>query len=191
MTMLAYVFWHWPRPGVTPESYVDHLLKFHSVLASNKPGGFQHSTVFRIRDANWPSSWLATSGVAFEDWYVLDDSAALDRLNDAAVSGACEEPHNLVAREAASGVAGLYRRAIDGAAALTESRFALWLAKPAGVSYQDFYYAFQPINARVSLWQRQMTLGPTTEFCFHSQEPFQLPEGYTGTTVPLELIWPR
>jgi hypothetical protein len=185
--MLAYVFWHWPGPGVAPESYVDHLAKFHDVLASNKPSGFQRSTVFRIRDAKW----LDTNGEAFEDWYVLDDSAALDRLSDAAVSGACEEPHNLVAREAAGGVAGLYRVQIAGLEPLTESRFALWLAKPPGVSYQDFYDAFQPISPRVSLWQRQMTLGPTTEFCFHSPKPFELPDGYTGTTVPLELIWPR
>src|SRR5690242_16973636 len=103
--MLAYVFWHWPRPDVDRNSYVDHLVAFHQTLAANKPGGFRQSVVFRIRDAGW----LKTSGEAYEDWCLLDDSAALDPLNEAAVSGVCEEPHNRVAREASDGVGGLYR----------------------------------------------------------------------------------
>ena len=60
------------------------------------------------------------------------------RLNEAAVSGACEEPHNRVAREAADGTGGLYRlRAGDED--LAQARFAVWLSKPNGVSYKDFY----------------------------------------------------
>ena len=75
----------------------------HSQLTN--PAGFQQSVVFRIRGA----SWLNTSDEAYEEWYLLDDSAAMDPLNEAAVSGACEEPHNRVAREAADGIGGLYR----------------------------------------------------------------------------------
>ena len=80
-------------------------VEFQETLAANKPSGFQQSVVFRIRGA----SWLNTSDEAYEEWYLLDDSAAMDRLNEAAVSGACEEPHNRVAREAADGTGGLYR----------------------------------------------------------------------------------
>src|SRR5829696_7863067 len=104
--MLAYVFWHWPQPKIDRGVYVDHAVEFQRTLASNKPDGFQQSAVFRINNANW----LKTGGEAYEEWYLLDDSAGMDKLNDAAVSGACEEPHNRVAREAADGIGGLYRR---------------------------------------------------------------------------------
>ncbi len=104
--MLAYVFWHWPQSSIEPDTYVDSSDRVSiDTLAANKPAGFQHSVVFRIRGA----SWLNTNDEAFEEWYLLDDSAAMDRLNDAAVSGVCEEPHNRVAREAADGIGGLYR----------------------------------------------------------------------------------
>ena len=169
--MLAYVFWHWPQPGVDTNTYVEHLVDFHRTLNANKPVGFQGSRVLRFRDA----SWLDAKGEAFEDWYLIDDSAALDRINDAAVSGPCEAPHNLVAREAAGGTAGLYR--LRFGKILQDVRFAVWLSKPERMSYTDFYEALKPISA--SLWQRQMTLGPTTEFVIHSTNPIQLPDALT------------
>ena len=183
--MLAYVFWHWPQSHITRELYLEHLVAFHQTLGANKPRGFKRSVVFSIRSANW----LNTSGEAFEEWYLLEDSAAMDPLNDAAVSGVCEEPHNRVAREAADGTGGLYRLR-TGQEDLAQSRFAVWLSKPNGVSYPDFYRALEPITSQqgVALWGRQMTLGPTTEFCIHSPAPIQLPENYTGHTIPLELI---
>src|SRR5919106_792801 len=165
MSMLAYVFWHWPQLSIDRDAYIDHTADFHRTLASNKPPGFQNSIVFRIKGANW----LNTSGEAYEEWYVLDDSAAMDRLNEAAVSGVCEQPHNRVAREAADGIGGLYRFR-TGQEELAQSRFAVWLSKPNGVSYNDFYATLQPLTSQqgVGLWGRQMTLGPTTEFCIHS-----------------------
>ena len=174
--MLAYVFWHWPQPGVDTETYLDHLVSFHRTLNANKPIGFNGSRVFRMRDP----SWLETTGYAYEDWYLLDDSSALDRINEAAVSGVCEAPHNLVAREAAGGTAGLYR--IKSGDVFVEPHFAVWLSKPDGVSYADFYSTLQPIVTG-ALWQRQMTLGPTTEFLIHSATPVQLPENWTTNQV--------
>src|SRR5678809_1008903 len=105
----------------------------------------------------------------------------MDRLNEAAVSGACEEPHNRVAREAADGTGGLYRLRA-GSEELAQAKFVNWLSKPAGVSYKDFYNGLQPITSQpgVALWGRQMTLGPTTEFCIHSTNPIELPPGYSG-----------
>jgi hypothetical protein len=184
--MLAYVFWHWPQSHIDPDSYINHLIDFHNVLAANRPNGFHESIVFRVRGA----SWLNTTGEAYEEWYLLDDSAAMDRLNDAAVSGVCEEPHNRVAREAADGIGGLYRlRAGEGQ--LREARFALWLSKPAGVSYNDFYTALQPLTAQpgVTLWGRQMTLGPTTEFCIYSATSIELPPGYSGLQPQITPIY--
>ena len=184
--MLAYVFWHWPQSSVDRDAYVDHMGDFYRTLSANKPAGFQRCVVYRIRGAGW----LNTSGDAYEEWYLLDDSAAMDRLNEAAVSGVCEQPHNRVAREAADGTGGLYRfRA--GHEEPAESRFALWLSKPNGVSYNDFFSTLQRITSQpgVGLWGRQMTLGPTTEFCIHSPTQIQLPENYNGQTIPLQLIW--
>lgn len=172
--MLAYVFWHWPQPGVDTKTYVEHLVAFHRTLGANKPVGFHGSRVFRIHGA----SWLETKSDAFEDWYLIEDSAALDRINDAAVSGPCEAPHNLVAREAAGGTAGLYR--LRFGKLLNDVRYAMWLAKPEGVSYTDFYSLVEPIGA---VWQRQMTLGPTTEFVIHSAEPIQLPAALTPSQL--------
>jgi hypothetical protein len=177
--MLAYVFWHWPQPGVDAETYVDHLVSFHRTLNENKPAGFNGSRVFRMHGV----SWLDTTGDAYEDWYLVDDSAALDRINEAAVSGPCEAPHNLVAREAAGGTAGLYRIKFGDVSA--EPRFAMWLSKPAGVSYANFFSTVEPIvnDAHAALWQRQMTLGPTTEFLIHSAGEIQLPESWTASQV--------
>jgi len=184
--MLAYVFWHWPQSTINPETYVNHLIDFHQTLAANKPTGFHESIVFRVRGA----SWLNTNDEAYEEWYLLDDSAAIDPLNEAAVSGVCEAPHNRVAREAADGIGGLYRLRAGGED-LSHARYALWLSKPAGVSYKDFYAALQPLTSQkgVALWGRQMTLGPTTEFCLHSPNPITLPPGYSGLQPHLTLIY--
>src|ERR1700741_5408178 len=169
--MLAYVFWHWAQPDIDRDVYVDHLREFQRTLAVNKSIGFQESVVFRIRGA----SWLNTSDEAYEEWYFLDDSAAMDRLNDAAVSGACEEPHNRVAREAADGTGGLYRLR-HGVEKLDRAKVGLWLSNPAGVSYKNFYPDLESLTSQsgVALWGRQMTLGPTTEFCIRSETPIQL-----------------
>lgn len=180
--MLAYVFWHWPQAGVDTDTYVAHLEAFHRTLAANRPPGFHGSVVFRMEDADW----LQTRGPVYEEWYLLDGSTAMDPLNDAAVSGVCEAPHNLVAREAAGGTGGLYRLRA-GEEVLAEARFAVWLSKPEGVTYRDFFDTLASLTSQpnVALWGRQMTLGPTTEFCLHSQTPIQLPPGYTGRQLPL------
>src|SRR5712692_4674821 len=105
--MLAYVFWHWRYPRVDQAAYWQFLADFHSALNAHKPPGFQYSAVFQLDHA----PWIAESGgvEVCEDWYVLDNSAALDVLNEAAVSGPCREPHNRVAQCAAGGTGGLYR----------------------------------------------------------------------------------
>ena len=186
--MLAYVFWHWPQSTVDPEAYVEHLVAFHQTLAANKPVGFQQSVVFRIRGA----SWLNTSDEAYEEWYLLDDSAAMDPLNEAAVTGVCEEPHNKVARQAAGGTGGLYRLRA-GREDLAQTTSAIWLSKPDGVSYKDFYATLEPLTSKqtTAVWGRQMTLGPTTEFCIHSPSAIQLPPGFSGLTLGLSPVFPR
>jgi hypothetical protein len=184
--MLAYVFWHWRYPEIDSATYTSRLRAFHSVLAEHKPAGLQYSMVFCSAGA----PWLPTTLEVYEDWYLMDGSAALDLLNEAAVSGAQRAPHDKVARGAAGGAGGLYRfRAGD--LRIAEAQFALWLAKPPGMSYDDFYAAMQPwtSQAGVGLWGRQMTLGPTPEFCLLTPAPVQLPERFHGFGWALDRIW--
>jgi hypothetical protein len=184
--MLAYVFWHWRQPSVDARVYEPDLAQFHQTLRSNKPIGFQRSVVFQINDA----AWLNTNGPAYEEWYLLDDSAAMDRINYAAVNGPCEDPHNRVARNAAGGVGGLYRLRA-GSEVLERAKFATWFSKPPGVSYTNLDAQLQPMlsGTDATLWTRQMVLGPTTEFCLHSTSNLSLPTGFSGTRIPLKLLW--
>jgi hypothetical protein len=184
--MLAYVFWHWRQSTVEKDAYEAGLIQFHRTLGSTKPTGFRGSTVFLLDSA----SWLATNTSAYEEWYLLDDSAAMDRINHAAVNGPCEEPHNFVARYAAGGIGGLYRLRA-GLEQLGKSNFATWISKPGGVSYRDFDAQLQPIVSEnhATMWSRQMTLGPTTEFCLHSSSPLELDAEFGGVTLPLALVW--
>ena len=181
--MLAYVFWHWPHSTADRESYVTDLIAFHETLRANKPPGFLRSIVFSVQNANW----LNTTEPAFEDWYLVNDSAAIDPLNEAAVTGPCEQPHNLVARKAAGGTAGLYRLR-TGTPDIATSRHALWFAKPEGEPYEDFFRRMEDQRPEGSaLWGRQMTLGPTAEFCLLTA--IEKDCGLTGQHVRLRLVW--
>jgi hypothetical protein len=184
--MLAYVFWHWPDAAVDEATYCENLVSYHQALADYPSPGFARSVVFSIQNA----SWLKTEGQAYEDWYLLQDSAALDKLNLAAVSGPREEPHNRVARHAAGGTAGLYSLR-TGNGNLSDSRYALWFAKAKGVSYPDLYSILDAWTSQdgVALWSRQMTLGPTQEFCIHSAKELVLTPDIVVETVALNAIW--
>lgn len=169
--MLAYVFWHWPQPEADRNTYEKYLREFHHALVAGKPQGFLRSAVFRLRGAPW-----LPAVDAYEDWYLLEGSAALDVINEAAVTAARKEPHDRAARHAAGGAAGLYRLRA-GSDNMEAARLAYWLAKPAGVPYDEFYAQLRPLTDQpgVGLWGRQMVLGPTPEFCLRSPKPIELP----------------
>ena len=184
--MLAYVFWHARDARVDDREYVARLVAFHDVFARARPAGFRRSVVARVRGA----AWIAGGGDAFEEWYVLDGSAALDVVNEAAVSGDRLGPHDAVARLAAAGCAGLYlRRRGEGDEAAM--RFATWFAKPAGMSYAEMYARCEPVlaEARATLWGRQMVLGPTPELCVRSPAPVTLPASFAATSYALSPVW--
>src|SRR3954466_6068170 len=163
--MLAYVFWHTPAPSADLERYERLLIDFHKTLSAHAPGGFRTSLVFRI--ANAP--WIGAGGNAYEDWYVIDNSAALDAINDAAVSGPRKAPHDLVASFAASGAAGLYRLKSGSLDEMKHGRHAWWFSKPAG-SYDAFFQQLRPLSEapQTNLWMRQMVLSAAPEFCLRS-----------------------
>jgi len=184
-SMLAYVFWHTRRQDVTREEYEQRLFDFHKVLRANAPAGAHGSRVLRLAGA----PWLASAGNAsetYEDWYFLEDSAGLDRINEAAVSGARQAPHDGVARLAAAGIAGLYRIR-SGKRDLRAPR-ALWFSKPGAMSYAALAERFQGRASGEALWMRQMTLGPTPEFCLQSGAG--LPDGLTAqASLAIEATW--
>ena len=94
---------------------------------------------------------------------------------------------------AAGGTAGLYRLAA-GAEGLPTQPVATRLGKPAGTSYASVFAALARWTARpgVGLWQRQMTLGRTPEFCLLSHEAPDL--DLPGLVAPLRatrrVVWP-
>ena len=165
--MLAYIFWHWPRPQVAAGDYEADLIAFHGTLAADAPPGFRRSLTFRVG----PLPWLGDDAGGYEDWYVVADSAALDPLNTAAVSGRRKPSHDRAARAAAGGAGGLYRHQ-SGEMDLIEARHATWLHKPGGMTYAQLDVQMQAwiAGAACSLWQRQMVLGPGREYFLLSRD---------------------
>ena len=166
--MLAYVFWHVPRAGSKAREYQALHRAFHEVLAHSRVAGLAGIRAYRLPAIPW-----LDGQAGYEDWHLLDGSAALDVLNDAAVSGARLASHDRVASLAASGTAGLYGLRLGQVIA---PAVAYWLSKPDGMSYREFEAALAPqVEQGCCLWGRRMTLGPTPEFCLHAPAPRELP----------------
>jgi hypothetical protein len=182
--LLAYVFWHWKRPGVGAREYESRQRAFHAALAVEPPPGFAGSFSVALSGA----SWAAAGADAYEDWYLVRDFAALGPLNEAAVTAA-RAAHDAAAAVAAGGAGGLYR--LRSGDALREPRFGHWFGKPGGMPYAEFFGALAPrvAECRGALWQRQLTLGPATEFCLHAAERVPLPGGITALVLPLRGAW--
>jgi hypothetical protein len=99
--VLAYVFWHRPRPGVDVAAYEAALVEFHRRLGAEAVEGLHGSSVFATEDGG------------YVDWYHLEAAFALDALNVAAVSGPMQAPHEAVAALTGEMTGGLYRL-LDG-----------------------------------------------------------------------------
>ena len=161
--LLAYLFWHWPRPGAAITAYEADLLKFHASLAARPPAGFVRSATF----AAGAVPWLPGLRDSYEDWYLVQDWTALGGLNRAAVGPVHIGPHDQVAHQAAAGTAGLYALHTGNDAAGQTA--AAWFAKPPGWSYSDLFAALDGcLEQGSALWQRQLTLGPAPEFCLRA-----------------------
>lgn len=183
--MLAYVFWHWPRPGVPAAEYEALQRRFHAALKEAPSAGFMGSRSVSIEGAAW-----AGGGRAYEDWYLLEGSAGLDPLNAAAVTASRQAPHDAAAAAAEGGTAGLYslRLGVQRSAPWT----ATWFAKPDGMNYGALYTLLGDLVEREdgALWCRQMTLGPTPEFCLHTSGAVRLPAPLTGSALTGRPVWP-
>lgn len=189
--MLAYVFWHWPQPDVSIADYESRMCAFQDALAAEGPRELRAARAWRIAGAPW-----LPSGTGYEEWYLLDDTAALEALNTGAVSGPLAGPHNAVAALAAGGTAGLYQTpptissgtpsnpgTLDGAT-------VRWFSKPAGLSYPGLYARLGDSLPR--LWVRMMVLGPTPECCLlvDASDDTAAISAWHPLTVQREPIWP-
>src|SRR5258706_4785659 len=183
--MLAYVFWHIPSPNIDRSRYERLLIDFHKSLAAHPPLGFHTSLIFRTQN----SPWIGNGAPAYEDWYVIENSSALDPLNDFAISGPRQAPHDLVASLASSGAAGLYRLKSSSIESMKHARHALWFSKPS-LSYDAFFAQLRPqIEApQTTLWLRQMVLSVAPEFCLRSATMPHLPPDIAATHCPIQAI---
>ncbi len=166
--MLAYAFWHVPRANAVAQAYESAHGGFHEVLRAAGVPGLRGVRVSRLDTIPWLGG-----KPGYEDWHLLDGSANLDALNDAAISGARRQPHDHIAALAGEGTAGLY--GLRMGTSVTPA-IAYWLSKPEGMSYAAFEASMSPLVAGgCALWGRRMTLGPTPEFCLHAPAARDLP----------------
>ena len=184
--MLAYVFRHWPAQASDGGDYEALLLQFHRSIANERPAGFRRSFVFRLENA----PWIAATGPIYEDWYLVEDFAALESLNEGAVSGKNRTPHDNVARRASDGSGALYRLRA-GEPNVTGVRMALWFSKPSGLPYSEFHAGVraEALDGGGGLWERQMVLGPSPECCLLLASRTIVPQALDAHEIPLELLW--
>ena len=154
------MFWHVPAGGVAPADYEARLAAFHAALREERPAGLGITATVGLEAIPWLGG-----AAGYEDWYLVDSFAALGVLNAAAVSGVHRGPHDAAAAAAHAGVAGLMGH-ISGPLLPERAAWAAWLSKPAGMAYDAFHAAlWEALGNDASAWQRQMTLGPATEYC--------------------------
>jgi hypothetical protein len=160
--LLAYVFSHRAADHTDIAAYEESLRQFHAALAAAAPSGFLGSSTSRTGDA-------------YSDWYMVENSAALDVLNAAAVSGARSAVHEAAARMAADGAGKLF--SLSAGEYSSGAGYEVRFAKPAGMAYVDLYARLQTWTtaAGTSLWRRMMVLGPPPEFSIVTPSPLELP----------------
>ncbi len=182
--MLAYTFWHWPADGVPQADYETAMAAFHVSLNRHKPSGFLSSAVVRLSR----TPWSAQPRMSYEDWYLVEDFAALGLLNDGAVNASNKPPHDGVAGIVKAGAGGVYRLKA-GVPDFKQVRRAHWFSKPAGLPYADFY-AGVPANQVICQWERQMVLGPAPECCaYTSGADITVPQAENMTLLDAEPAW--
>jgi len=184
--LLAYVFWHRPAEGVARSVYERALQRFQRSLAARPPAGFASGATLRADSL----PWLAGDSQGYEDWYLVDDFAALGVLNAAAVSRGHVSVHDGAARLAGPGTGGVYRL-LEGRASPGDARVAVWIDKPRGAPLPVLGALLGDgmDAARAALWQRQLALGPAPEYCVLALEapagvaPTRLAHGWSATAA--------
>jgi hypothetical protein len=222
--VLAYVFWHRPLDGGAVAAYERAEIAFHRSLAHARPAGLRGTAVFRVAELPWlasplpvaplavapstvapsavaPSGQPGTGGAGYEDWYLVEDYAALGVLNEAAVGRGHRSVHDDLARRFGSGAGGLYGliegELAPGLDSIGAASIAVWVARAPGTERRALGEllgdGMDPGQA--SLWRRQLVLGPAPEFCLLASEPSagvaptRLPTGWTARVLARETLW--
>jgi hypothetical protein len=183
--MSAYVFWHRPLPGINQEAYEGALTGFHRELAKRSCDGFQGSAAYRLSATPW------LDGMAgYEDWAFVASSASLDPLNKIAVAPDMWDVHAGIASKTDIGHGGVYYHILGEADPKPLTRTA-WLKRPRGIRYEAPLKAIaEQVTGPVSVWRKQMVLGPAFEFALLSDQPLDLdlPAGWEAHHVDRVLL---
>jgi hypothetical protein len=208
--VLAYLFWHRPLEGSDVAAYEQAQVVFHRSLHRAPPVGLCGSAVFRVARLPWIAPLADGEGRGedggYEDWYLVEDYAALGVLNGAAVGRGHRTAHDGAARMLGAGAGGLYalvegERSEIGQRAGCESigaaTHAVWVARPPGAKQGMLGELLGDGMDRrhASLWRRQLVLGPAPEYCLLANEipagvaPTRLPADWTATILEREVLW--
>ena len=194
--MLAYLSWHRPAAGVQQAAYEQSLEHFHRSLAHRPPSGFRGSAALRVSELPWLSREPDADDVGYEDWYLIDDWAALGVLEEAAVARGHETAHHEIAARSGVATSSVYRL-LEGAPRPAAADVAVW------VTHQQGHDRSSPAALlgdgmdpdRDGLWRRCLTLGPAPEFCLLAGEepagvaPSRLPHGWVAQSVKRAVVW--
>jgi hypothetical protein len=194
--VLAYLFWHRPLADADAAAYEQSLERFHRSLAHQPPSGLRGSAAFRIPQLPWLPDAGDRAAPGYEDWYLVDDWAALGVLEEAAVSRGHVTAHDAIASHTGAGSAAVYRL-LEGSERPADGEVAVWVAPTPGherLSLGDLLAdGLQP--ERDGLWRRCLVLGPAPEYCVLARSApagvatTRLPSGWTARTLARELVW--
>jgi len=160
--MLAYVFYHRPRAGVSRERYERALIRFHDAIARVPPPGFRGSAAFRLPHVTWG---VRPDRPLYVDWYVLSAFADLDPVREVANRPPWVLWHRGVAALSGDGWGSLYATPFPADAPSPPSVVA-WFSSPPGRgrALVRRWNAEGPPHG--VLWRRQLALGPSPEYCY-------------------------
>lgn len=194
--MLGYVFWHRPAKDADPGSYERAQLGLHRSLAARPPAGFRGSVLYRPEALSWLEG---AGGPVYEDWYLVDDWAALGVLRQAAVSRGHRGAHDAAAHHVGPCAGGVYRLC-EGEPRPAEARLAVWVTAARGVEEAEVL----PLmlgdgldHDHSGLWRRELVLGPAPEYCLLTStvpagvREGRLPEGWRAQRSPRSVLWSR
>jgi hypothetical protein len=202
--MLAYLSWHRPATGVEQQRYEQALERFHRSLAHRPPSGFGGSATARLPELPWLASVAAAESEqghgdagppGYEDWYLIDDWAAVGVLEEAAVSHGHVTAHDAAAKQAGAATGAVYRL-VEGCPRL-DATCGVWIERTPGHEHPSLGAllgdGMDP--ERDGLWRRCVGLGPAPEYCLLAGEPpagvgtERLPEGWIANALVRETIW--
>ena len=183
--MTAYLFWHRPFAEVGRDAYEAALTGFHRALVERGCPGFEGSATYRISATPW-----LDGRPGYEDWNFVESSAGLDPLNEMAVAPDMWEVHAGISGKTEAGHGGIYYHLLGEADPRALIRTA-WLARPRGIRYEAPLRALAgQVKGPVSVWRKQMVLGPAPEFALLGDDSLalDLPEGWTAHYVDRILL---